>query len=52
VVLGLTRLRDVVVVVMEVVEVELAAQCGQGFPFRQKFAELRVQLLQAKCRRH
>jgi hypothetical protein len=39
-----------VVVVMEVVEVDLGTKGGQGLPLRQQFAELRVQLLQAKVR--
>jgi hypothetical protein len=38
------------VMVVEVMEVELAAEGGQGLPLRQQFAELRVQLLQAKVR--
>jgi hypothetical protein len=51
--LGRTRLRYGVVVVMvvvEVVEVELGTKGGQGLPLRQQFAELRVKLLQAKVR--
>jgi hypothetical protein len=51
--LRLTRLGLGVVVVMVVVDVmprDLQVDTAERFPLRQQFAELRVQLLQAKSR--